>query len=151
MKRFVFITVLVTVVSGCYQTENGLVLGKPAYEERNVEVSQVDLDVLLKTDQLLKNESNWKKDDVRVCTESSSLSLYCALESASIAVTGKYEHRQAALQEVRFVIDEHYRNRWSVHRLADFNAHPDTTFKDVKLVIATAIEAAKHKLRITTP
>jgi len=137
--------------SGCYQTENGLVLGKPAYEERSIKVSQVDLDILLKTNELLKNETYWKKDTARECAEPTKLSLYCALERASIAVTGKHEHRQAALQEVRFVIDDHYRNRWSVHRLADFNAHPDTTFKDVSYVIATAIETVKHKLRRTSP
>jgi hypothetical protein len=60
-------------------------------------------------------------------------------------------HRQPALQEIRFVIEDNYKNRWSVHRLADFNAHPDTTFNDVKLVIAKAVGTVKSKLRITTP
>lgn len=150
MRQIAFFAVLAAVLSGCYQTENGLVFGKPAYEEKNIEVSQVDLDILRKADALLNDEAAWKKDAVRVCAESATLNLYCALERASTEVTGKYEHRRPALQEVRFVIDDNYKQRWSVHRLADFNAHPDTTFKDVKLVIAMAIENVSRKLRITT-
>jgi hypothetical protein len=151
MMRVLLFTVLVLALSGCYKTENGLVFGKPAYEERNIEVSKIDLDILLKADALLKDETFWKKDAALVCSESSKLNLYCALEKASVEVTGKYVHRQPALQEVRFVVDDYYRNRWSSHRLADFNAHPDTSFKDVKQVIAKATEAVKNKLRITTP
>ena len=151
MRHIAFFAVLAVALSGCYQTENGLVFGKPAYEEKNIEVSQLDLDILRKADALLNNESVWRKDAVRVCPESATLNLYCALERASIEVTGKYEHRRAALQEVRFVIDDNYKHRWSVHRLADFNAHPDTTFKDVKLVIAAAIENVNRKMRITSP
>jgi len=139
------------VLAGCYQTENGLVFGKPAYEKRNIKISAVDLEILLKADALLKDEAVWRKDAVRVCAESANLNLYCVLERASIEVTGKFEHRQPALQEVRFVIDDYYKSRWSVHRLADFNAHPDTSFNDVKWVIAKAIDTVNSKLRITTP
>lgn len=149
--RVVLSTILVLALSGCYQTENGLVFGKPEYEERNIAVSQIDLDILLKADALLKDETFWRKDAVRICSELSKLDLYCALERASVEVTGKYVHRQPALQEVRFVIDDYYKNRWSAHRLADFNAHPDTSFNDVKQVIAKATESVKNKLRITTP
>lgn len=61
---------------------------------------------------------------------------------------GKYIHRQAALQEIRFVIDDYYKGRWKVHRLADFNSHPDTTFEDINIVIAKAMEKIRGKLRI---
>lgn len=148
--RVVLLALLASALSGCYQTENGLVFGKPDYENRNIVVSQIDLDILLKTDVLLDDEALWRKDAVRVCSESSTLNLYCVLERASIEVTGKYMHRQPALQEIRFVIDDYYRNRWSVHRLTEFNAHPDTSFNDIKFVIAKAIGTAKSKLRITT-
>jgi hypothetical protein len=127
-----------------------LVFGKTDHENRNLSVSRIDLDILLKADALLKDVTLWRKDALRVCGESSSLNLYCALQRASIEVNGKYAHRQPALQEVRFVIDDYYRNRWSVHRLADFNAHPDTSFRDVKLVISKAIENVRTKLRIAT-
>lgn len=150
MNRSLLSVILAFILSGCYQTENGLVFGLPDYEKRDVKVTQIDLDILLKTNALLKDESVWRKDAVRICDESVKLSLYCALEKASIEMNGKYIHRQPALQEVRFVIDDNYKNRWKVHRLADFNAHPDTSFSDVKFVIAKAIKTVKGKLRITS-
>jgi len=150
MRQITFLAILAAGLSGCYQTENGLVLGRPAYEDQNINVSLVDLKILRKADALLKDEAAWRKDAVRVCTESATLNLYCALERASIEVTGTYEHRRPALQEVRFVIDDRYKHRWRVHRLADFNAHPDTTFRDLKWVIAVAIENVSRKLRLTT-
>ena len=78
------------------------------------------------------------------------LSLYCALERASIEVNGVYVHRQAALQEIRFIINDQYKNRWKGHRLADFNAHPGTSFKDIKSVINSAIMVVKNKLSTTS-
>jgi len=40
-----------------------------------------------------------------------TFSLYCALEKATIEVTGNFQHRGAAMQESRFVIDEMAPNR----------------------------------------
>ncbi len=136
-------------VSGCTRTENGLVLGTPDYEKRAITVSQIDLDILVKTNQLLNNKSLWDKGPIQACQKSVRLSLFCALKEASIEITGRYVHRQPALQEVRFIIDDTYKTRWRIHRLADFNAHPDTSFKDIKWVIFSAIEIVKDKLRLT--
>jgi len=147
MKRLILAGILTGLVSACAQTENGLVFGLPDYEKRNIEVSQVDLDILVKADEILHDKGSWRKDPVRICGVSKQVNLYCALEKASIEVMGSYIHRQAALQEVRFVIDDHYRDRWNKHRLADFNAHPDTTFEDVKSVVKKAIDTVKGKLR----
>ena len=46
-------------------------------------------------------------------------------------VTGDYVHRHPALQEVRFIIDDKYNNRWKVHILADYNINPETSIKDI--------------------
>jgi hypothetical protein len=151
MNRIVFLIVASLVICSCYRTENGLVLGLPDYEKRSIKVTQADLDILLKADALLKDKTVWSKRADRQCDNSARLSLFCALKEATIEVIGKYVHRQPALQEVRFVIDDNYKNRWKIHRLADFNAHPDTTFRDVKTVIAKAIENVKRKLRIRDP
>lgn len=140
--------ILMTLVPGsCYQTESGLVFGLPEYEMKNIKVTQVDLDILLHANALLSDKSVWIKAPIRVCSDSAKLTLLCALEKSSIKVNGKYTHRQPALQEVRFLIDDNYRNRWKVHRLEDFNSAPETTFEDVKSVIARAIETVKGKLR----
>ncbi|WP_345991554.1 hypothetical protein [Sulfurimonas sp. HSL-1716] len=133
-------------VIGVYKTENGIVLGLPDYEKRDIRVSQVDLDILTKADALLSDENTWQKEHPTNCSHSQKLDLYCALQNASVAVMGKYVHRQPALQEVRFNIDDYYRKRWTKHRLIDFNANKNTTFKDVKSVLAQAIMTVKGKL-----
>jgi len=133
-------------VIGVYKTENGIVFGLPDYEKKDIHVSQVDLDILIKADELLSNENSWRKVQVSDCSKSRKLDLYCALEEASVEVMGKYVHRQPALQEVRFVIDDHYRERWTKHRLIDFNTYKETSFEDIKSVLSKAIAMAKEKL-----
>ncbi len=155
-KRIVYATVTLILlgslvmfgVIGVYKTENGIVLGLPDYEKRDIHVSQVDLDVLARADALLSSESGWSKGRVSNCLQSEKLDLYCALERASVEVIGKYIHRQPALQEVRFAIDDHYRERWTKHRLVDFNSNKDTKFEDIKAVLEKAISIVREKLAV---
>jgi hypothetical protein len=140
------VSFLLLMSQGCTKTENGIVFGTPAYEKRDIKVSKIDLEILLRTKQLLGNESKWDSSVSRTCQKKEPFTLYCALEAASIYVIGEYRHRQAALQEVRFAIDDKYSDRWSVHRLADFNAHSKTTFNDIKSVLNTAIATVNGKL-----
>jgi hypothetical protein len=148
VMKILFTGLLITTATGCTQTENGLVFGVPDYEKREIAVSQFDLDIILSASKLLENEATWAKGAVSQCDESAGkFNLYCALELASIEVMGEYVHRQPALQEVRFAIDDHYRERWTLHRLADFNGHVDTTFDDIKSVIEIASQRIKAKLQ----
>ena len=149
MVRTQLYAVIILLLIGCTKTENGLVFGTPDYEKRDIAVTTVDLNILIKADELLSSEDLWEKDIVSTCNDATKLSLYCALEKASIIVLGKYVHRQPALQEVRFSIDDHYRDRWEKHRLIDFNANQNTTFKDIKDVLKKATETVEGKLRIT--
>lgn len=151
MKKLLILIVALVAVAyasgyGLYKTENGLVFGLPDYEKRDIRVSQVDLDILVKADELLPNESVWRKERVSDCSLSIKLDLYCALEKASVDVVGKYAHRQPALQEVRFVIDDNYKDRWKEHRLLDFNSHKNTRFSDIKSVLNIAISTIRWKL-----
>ena len=149
-KPFILLAVLVILAyaGGCrlYKTENGLVFGIPDYEKRDIHVSHVDLDILIKANELLPNESAWRKSYVSDCSQSNTLDLYCALETASVIVMGKYVHRQPALQEVRFAIDDNYKDRWDKHRLVDFNSHSDTSFADIKHVLNVAISTVRRKI-----
>lgn len=138
--------IIIFGVIGIYKTENGIVFGLPDYEKRDIRVSQVDLDILIKADALLSSENAWRKEPVSNCSESKKLDLYCALENASMEVTGKYVHRQPALQEVRFTIDDLYRKRWKKHRLLDFNADNATSFDDIKSVLSQAMDTVRSKL-----
>ena len=57
------------------------------------------------------------------------------LEMATVEVGGKAEHRGAALQEARFVIDEIARDRNYEHRLMNYNNDRTTTFSDIQEVL----------------
>src|SRR5262249_52295431 len=80
--------------------------------------------------------SRWNRADNRECPAGAkTFSLYCALEKATFEIRGKREHRGAALQEARFVIDEIAANRNYNHRLMDYNNDPVTTFADIREVL----------------
>ena len=52
----VLVFILASILSGCYRTENGLVLGLPDYEKREITVTPIDLEILLRANALLKDE-----------------------------------------------------------------------------------------------
>ncbi len=97
-------------------------------------VMQDDVKIVQRAQQILDSPSKWDRADTRVCpADAKTFSLYCALEKATNEVSGKFEHRGAAMQEARFVIDEIAPNRKNYHhRLMDYNNDPTTTFADVQ-------------------
>lgn len=99
-------------------------------------VTKADLEIVKRARQILNSESKWNRADNRICpAEAKTVSLYCALQMATIAVGGKAEHRGAALQEARFVIDEIAADRNYEHRLMNYNNDPRTTFADIQEVL----------------
>lgn len=111
----------------------------PAYEDRDQPVSLKDLVILDRASDLLSSESAWNRNDTRECpADAKTLSLFCALQKASIEVIGTYDHRRAALQDVRFAIEDVTKGREFEHRLMDFNNLPETQFSDIKDVLAAA-------------
>ncbi len=145
--RYVLTVLMLLLLSGCYRTENGLIFGKPDYEKRNIQVTGIDLKILLRANDLLVDEKSWSRKNERECNNQKPYSLYCALEKSSIEIIGSYIHRQPALQEVRFSIDDLYGDYWEYHRLADFNSNKKTSFLDIKKVLSVAIQRVKQKLR----
>src|SRR5215208_2078412 len=98
---------------------------KPAYEERRQPVTKDDLLILKRAREILSDETKWNRKDDRNCKpEAKAWSLFCALEKASIEVLGKYDHRRAALQEVRFAVEEVTKGKEFEHRLMDYNNLP---------------------------
>jgi hypothetical protein len=99
-------------------------------------VTQADLQIVKRAREILNSESKWNRADNRICpAEAKTVSLYCALEMATVEVGGKAEHRGAALQEARFVIDEIARDRNYEHRLMNYNNDRTTTFPDIQEVL----------------
>lgn len=99
-------------------------------------VTKIDLQIAKRAREILNSESKWNRADNRICpAEAKTVSLYCALQMATVEVGGKAEHRGAALQEARFVIDEIARDRNYEHRLMNYNNDPTTTFSDIQEVL----------------
>ena len=108
-------------------------------EDRIQPVTAEDLRILDRAAELLSDANRWNRHDTRKCPKDApTVSLFCALQQATIEVLGRYDHRRVALQEVRFAVDEALNGREVEHRLMDFNNLPETTIEQVRQVIAVA-------------
>jgi hypothetical protein len=122
--------------------------------ERPKPVTTDDLRILEKADALLEDASGWNRNDDRACDDdraTGKFSLFCALETACTEVLGEYDHRRAALQEVRVVVEETTQQRRFEHRLMDFNNLPETSFDDVKRVLRTSAQRVAARLKPPRP
>ena len=97
-------------------------------------VTKADVRIVQRARQILNSPSKWNRADTRECpADARTFSLYCALEKATVEVSGKFEHRGAAMQEARFVIDEIAPHAKSYeHRLMNYNNDSTTTFADIQ-------------------
>src|SRR5882672_2215939 len=93
--------------------------------DANPPVSEGDILIVKRAREILDSPAKWNRADNRECPAGAkTFSLYCALEMATIEVSGTREHRGAALQEARFVIDEIAAERNYDHRLMRYNNDP---------------------------
>ena len=111
-------------------------------------MSQDDIRIVERARDLLNSPAKWNRADNRQCpAKESTHSLYCALEQATKEISKKFEHRGAAMQQARFVIDDdlakgnHYH-----HRLMDYNNDPKTTFADVQRFFALLEQRIQKRL-----
>ena len=116
-------------------------------------VTKADIRIVQRAKQILDSPAKWNRSDTRVCpTEAKSFSLYCALEKATDEVTGNFQHRSAAMQEARFVIDDIAPNRKNYeHRLMDYNNDPTTTFSDIQKVFRLLQDRISERLTKESP
>lgn len=99
-------------------------------------VTKADVRIVQRAKEILNSPAKWNRADNRVCpANAKTFSLYCALEKATDEVSGNFEHRGAAMQEARFVIEDVAPN-WKEynHRLMDYNNDRRTTFADIQKV-----------------
>jgi hypothetical protein len=98
-------------------------------------VTKADLEIVKRAEAILDSASKWNRADDRKCPDGAkTFSLYCALEKATLEVSGSFEHRGAAMQEARFVIDDIAKGRNYEHRLMGYNNDPTTKFTDIQNV-----------------
>lgn len=115
--------------------------------DRNRPVSTEDVAILNRSLELF-TEENWDREDDRNCDNDApgQLSIFCALQQASIDVRGHYHHRRTALQEVRFVIADRSEGRDYAHRMRDYNNDPQTSYAEARSAIAEALTIVEERL-----
>lgn len=141
MRLAIFVILAATSLSA----QNGKFSG-PA--DANPPVSRNDIRIVHRAREILNSPAKWNRADNRECPAAqTTYSLYCALEKATEEISKNFEHRGAAMQQARFVIDDdlakgnHYH-----HRLMDYNNDPKTTFADVQKFFALLEQRIKQQL-----
>jgi hypothetical protein len=103
--------------------------------------SDLDREIVRHAAAILRSEAVWDRADTRECHPSDSKwSIYCAMEKATIDVTGGFHHRRPALELVRKIVEERSANRPYKHRLMNYNNDPRTQFVDVQTLFAEALK-----------
>ena len=112
-------------------------------------VTSMDLKIAKRAREILNTPAKWNRSDTRICPpQAKRFSLYCTIEKATSDVGGYFEHRSAAMQEARMVIEEVYPDwRRYEHRLKDYNNDPRTTFADIQKVLRLLEEHISERLR----
>lgn len=111
------------------------------------EVPPNDLDraIVNRANAILSSTSVWNRKDNRKCpTGAATWSIYCAMEQATIDVTGAFNHRRPALEVVREIVDQRSAGRKYDHRLMDYNNDPTTRLEDVRSLFAEALARMNH-------
>ena len=107
---------------------------------REVPASNLDREIINRAAAILSSEAMWNRADTRECSPSGAKwSIYCAMEKATVEVTGGFHHRRPALQVVRKIVAERSARRPYKHRLMDYNNDPATRFTDVQTLFAEAL------------
>jgi len=102
--------------------------------------SDLDREIVKRAAAILSSEAVWNRADTRECSPSDKTwSIYCAMEKATIEVTGGFHHRRPALQVVRKIVEERSANKPYKHRLMDYNNDPATQFADVQTLFAEGL------------
>jgi hypothetical protein len=110
-------------------------------------VSPDDIRILQRAEQILDSPAHWNRNDNRKCpADAKTFSLYCAVERATDEISGHFAHREAAMQEVRFVIDDIAANRHYEHRLMNYNNDSTTALADIQHVLKVAEANITKKL-----
>ncbi len=102
--------------------------------------SALDRAIVERASAILSSVAVWNRADDRKCPNAATTwSIYCAMEKATIAVTGGFAHRRPALEVVRTIVDERTAHRNYDHRLMDYNNDPRTQLSDVKSLFDEAL------------
>jgi hypothetical protein len=68
------------------------------------------------------------------------------MEKASLDVLGEYRHREVALQEVRFAVEDATKGVEFEHRMMDYNNLSSTSFEDIKKILEISRRRVSDRL-----
>jgi very-short-patch-repair endonuclease len=126
--------------------EEGETLKMTISANRQLPPTADDLKIIERALALIPNKDVWNKEDNRQCpTGQTKVSLFCAMMQATTEVSGGVHYRQPAMQAVREVLNEVGGDRVKLHRIMDYNNHPDTTLEEIHALLRRA--EAKLKAR----
>mgnify|MGYP001362517680 CR=1 FL=1 len=102
--------------------------------------NELDRQIVRRAAAMLSSVSVWNRSDNRRCPATATTwSIYCALQQATIEVTGAFHHRRPALEIVRQVVEERTAGRNYHHRLMDYNNDQSTKLEDVQSLFTEAL------------
>jgi hypothetical protein len=104
----------------------------------------VDEKILRRAAAILSTTAVWNRADDRRCpADAKTWSIFCALQKATLDVTGAFHHRRPALEAVRVIVEERSVGRNYDHRLKDYNNDATTTLADVQSLFKEALTGMK--------
>ena len=107
---------------------------------REIKPEALDRTIVERAAQILSSAQVWNRKDNRICPADAKVwSIYCAMEKATIEVSGAADHRRPAMEAVRVVIEDRSVGRNYQHRLMDYNNDPTTTLDDVRSAFKEAL------------
>jgi len=84
-------------------------------DSQEVAPSSIDRQIVQRAAAILSSAAVWNRMDNRKCPAAATTwSIYCAMEKATIEVTGAFDHRRPALEVVRQIVRERT-VRWDYH------------------------------------
>ncbi|WP_324132398.1 DUF6197 family protein [Bosea sp. (in: a-proteobacteria)] len=112
--------------------------------DRQLPPTEDDRRIIRRAIELIPSREVWNKQDDRKCSpQQTKISLFCAMMQATTETTGGVHYRQPAMQAVREVLNEVGGDRVKLHRIMDYNNHPDTKLEDIHALL----QKAEAKLR----
>lgn len=107
----------------------------------------LDEKILQRAAAILSTTAVWNREDDRKCPAGAKTwSIYCAMQMATVEVTGQWHHRRPAMEVVRIIIDERSAGRKYDHRLMDYNNDATTTLADVQSLFKEALAGMKDPI-----
>jgi hypothetical protein len=108
--------------------------------KEQVPPNDLDRSIVERAAAILSSDAVWNRADDRQCKpDAKTWSIYCALERATVQLTGGFHHRRPALEVVRAIVEERAAGRPYQHRLMDYNNDPSTHLQDVQSLFTEAV------------